>query len=129
MSDTINVLAILATIAIGSGTGGIIGAIVTLRRFRIEQEESRTNQQVSIQSVDVEQFKALFPGGLGDAVEHWRDEAKKLYEEVDKLRTTEKDNHDQILTLRTELAETKRDLAKANRRIAHLESESGVDDG
>lgn len=128
--DTVTTIGVLVAIVVGSGTGGIIGAIITVKRFHLERQDSEVKQRVDLQSVDVEQFKALFPGGLGDAVEHWRDEAKELYVEVDQLREQRRNDHDEILRLKSELAGTKRELASTQRklesataRITQLESE------
>jgi chromosome segregation ATPase len=101
----------------------------------MEKALARTKSYVDLQSVDVEQFKALFPGGLGDAVEHWRDEARGLYTEVDQLRDQRGKDHDEIINLRSdlnitnrkleftkrELATTREELAAAKERIKHLE--------
>lgn len=125
-------LTTLVLLVIGSGTGGIIGAIVTWKRFKVEQQTSVVQNKVDLQYVDVEQFKAMFPGGLGDAVEHWRDEAKGLYIEVDDLREQRVSDHDEIRLLKLELASTKRQLdhtvaalARAESRIRILEGPEG----
>lgn len=142
--DTAALLTILAGVAVGSGGGGIIGAVVTLKRLKLEQRQSEQQGKMLLRDADVEQFRALFPAGLGDAVEHWRDEARELYKEVDRLREIERANYDEILILRTELDRTKAQLdrtkaelattreeleqtrialADANRRIGELEDE------
>ena len=125
-SDNITTLVI---IVIGSGTGGIFGAFFTLKKYQLEKKQAVDNRAVSLRTVDVDQFKAMFPGGLGDAVEHWRDEAKGLYVEVDELRKQRQADHDQIMSLQAqltatqaELTATKRELSIAQDRITHLES-------
>lgn len=154
MDNTIVILTGLVALAVGSGTGGIVGGVMMIRRFKLEQlaaEEAaraaEAQEHIGLREVDVEHFKAMFPGGLGDAVEHWRDEAKKLMGEVHSLRQIEQINYEEILVLRTEhdrtkseLGRTKRalertneklelakeDLVQANRRIEQLESERGT---
>lgn len=138
-------------LVVGSGTGGIIGGVIALKRFKLERQAAAVNGTVSLRTVDVEQFKAMFPGGLGDAVEHWREEAKGLYVEVDELRkqrqidhetilqlTTQRQaDHDTIVQLTTDLAATqvqlaattaqltttKVELEQAKSRISHLETD------
>lgn len=129
-TNTVSIIVILVGIVIGSGGGGLIGAIIIVRRFQLEKSRTQVVNQVDLQAVDVEQFKAMFPGGLGEAVEHWRDEARGLYVEVDQLRDQRGIDHDQILTLqselrttRRELSQTKRNLERANDRITQLESQ------
>lgn len=123
-----SLLLTFAFIVIGSGTGGLIGAVITWRRFKLEQKSTEVKNRVDLQHVDVEQFKAMFPGGLGDAVEHWRDEAKGLYVEVDDLRGQRQADRDEIRALKRELATTQRQLEhtvtalhEAEERIKHLE--------
>jgi len=130
MGSTITVLTALVALAIGSGTGGIVGAVIMVRRFKVEQEAAKTQGHIGLREVDVEQFKAMFPGGLGDAVEHWRNEAKNMMTEVTSLREIERQNYGEILILQTELDRTKaslkrtqKDLERANGRIEHLEQE------
>lgn len=130
MGSTITVLTALVALAIGSGTGGIVGAVIMVRRFKVEQEAAKTQGRIGLREIDVEQFKAMFPGGLGDAVEHWRNEAKNLMTEVTSLREIERQNYGEILILQTELDRTKaslkrtqKDLERANGRIEHLEKE------
>jgi chromosome segregation ATPase len=116
-ADTVTTITLLAALVIGSGTGGVVGAVLTVKRFQVERQDSEVKRKVDLQSVDVEQFKAMFPGGLGDAVEHWRDEARSLYVEVDELREQRGRDHDQIIQLKSELAQTKRELAGTQREL------------
>lgn len=127
--DTIEIVGVLAALALGSGTGGILGAILALKRIRIETKTAETQQVATLREVDVEQFKALFPGGLGDAVEHWREEAKALYDEVEKLRIQRQQDHaeinrlqDELLATQHQLDSTIKELKRANDRIGELES-------
>lgn len=132
LSNPVEVLIVLVGMAIGSGAGGIAGTILTFKKFKVEKEQALKDQSLRSQSVDVEQFKAMFPGGLGDAVEHWRDEAKELYAEVDTLRDKRTKDHSQIQLLKYDLsratakvAKLERDLKIAQERITHLEQAGG----
>lgn len=118
-NSAVTLVTVLVGLVIGSGTGGLIGALLMVKRYRMERDASQTQQKVSLQAVDVEQFKALFPGGLGDAVEHWREEARELYQEVDQLREQRENDRAEIARLRTELATTKQELATTQRELEH----------
>lgn len=126
--STMTIIAALVALVVGSSGGGIFGSYVMFKRLRIEKQQSETQVKVDLAGIPVEQFKAMFPGGLGDAVEHWRDEAKALYVEVDELREQRKTDHEEILNLRSDLKitnrkleHTKRELDRAEARIAELE--------
>lgn len=128
--STMTVITAMVALAVGSGGGGLLGALVMWKRFRVEQTQAETKNKVDLQSVDVDQFRALFPGGLGEAVEHWRDEARSLYVEVDELRDQHGKDHEDIVNLRSDLRvtnrkleATKKELDRAKVRIAQLESE------
>lgn len=126
--DVVTIIAALAALAIGSGTGGIIGAIIAWKKLQ-------TEGQVGLKSVDVEKFKAEFPGGLEDIIDHWREQAqlvtkesKELRDEVKALRDKEEEDESQIRNLKRQLAntqrqleKTERDLGRATERIAQLE--------
>jgi predicted RNase H-like nuclease (RuvC/YqgF family) len=114
----------IAALALGSGGGGIVGAIIMFRRFRLEQSESSTKQTVGLKEVEVAQFEALFPGGLGDALKHWKEEALELYDVVDKLRKEHEATKKELAVTQIELRVCRRDLTRATRRIRHLEEEA-----
>lgn len=117
------ILTALVVLAVGSGGGGIVGAFLMVRKSKMDQAAQVSSADVGRRSTDSEQFKALFPGGLGEAVTVFQEQARDLYEEVSALRERESKNHTENLKLRTELAIVKADLVRAERRIAHLEAE------
>lgn len=121
-------ISLLVVLVVGSGTGGIVGGLLTLKKIHLDKADSAGKHEVDLQAVDVEQFKALFPGGLGDAVEHWRDEAKALYVEVDQLRNQRSKDHEEIIELKSNLADTRLELARAKTRISKLETERRTSD-
>lgn len=128
--NTISVITALVALAVGSGGGGIVGSFIMVKRYQVEKMTAQQRSQVDLQAVDVEQFKALFPGGLGEAVEHWRDEARTLYTEVEELREQRGRDHEEIVNLKADLRitnrkleYTKNELNRAKSRIAHLEGE------
>ena len=122
MDDQAGLLTLLVGIALGSGTGGVVGAYLSWKRLKLDIEAAKAETQASLKSIEVDQFKAMFPGGLGDAVEHWRDEARELYIEVDQLRNQRVKDHQEILKLRLDLNRTQSKLSEAERKIQHLES-------
>lgn len=126
--STITIITALVALVVGSSGGGIFGSFVMFRKLKIEKEQTNTKTKVDLAGIPVEQFKAMFPGGLGDAVEHWRDEAKDLYIEVDTLREQRAADHEELRNLRSDLKitnrkleHTKGELARAKERIAELE--------
>jgi peptidoglycan hydrolase CwlO-like protein len=132
MQDTATILSILGVIALGTGGGGILGAIIMFRRFRLEASEAATKERVSLAQVDVQQFEALFPDGPWDAIKHWKEEATDLYavtaalrKELDTTKTELRETKAELRQTRAELVVAQTDLATAKERITHLEQEAG----
>jgi predicted acylesterase/phospholipase RssA len=122
-SDTISVLMLIVALVVGTSAGGLTGFVIALRQTKIEKQRADQDGSLGLREVDVEQFKALFPGGLGDAVEHWRDEAKELYVEVDELRTQNREQLLRIATVEEENVRLQGKLSRAESRIERLERE------
>lgn len=119
-TDTVTVLMLFVTLIVGTSAGGLTGFIIALRQSKIDKQRADQDGSLGLREVDVEQFKALFPGGLGDAVEHWREEAKELYVEVDTLRNQNRDQGNQIGTLQQDIIVLEGKLSRAESKIAKL---------
>jgi hypothetical protein len=114
MNNTITVLTGLVALTIGGGGGGLIGALVMWRK-------SKSEMLVAERTTVTEQFNTLFPAGLGEAVEVYRNLSADLTRQLDEVRAKEAELHAENRRLSIELEAVKGKLARAERRIEHLE--------